>query len=51
MDGFADRLFAHLREHGYQTRIASVSHLYSLQKDIDEFIDIAKEMMAITVSD
>jgi epoxyqueuosine reductase len=41
MDRLADALFAHLSGHGYQTRMVSINHLASLQKDIDEIRDRA----------
>ena len=35
MDRFTDELLARLREHGFQARIVSVSHLHQLQKEIE----------------
>jgi epoxyqueuosine reductase len=35
MDAFADDLSVRLREHGFQTRIVSVSHLQQLQREIE----------------
>ena len=37
MDRFVDKLFAHLKEHGYQARIVSIDHLPSLQEEIGGF--------------